>query len=229
MVTKGIWYFEDVNLFKILCPHKFAEYKANHPFKEYKKEEFVYFKEDLSTKIFLIVEGKVKVASYTPEGKEIVKAILTKGELFGELALLGEEKREEFAQVMGSPTVLCPVTTDILQDLMRKNRDLSFRIYKLIGFRIKKLERKVASLIAKDVKTRLIEFLQELAKERGRKVGDEVLVWHQFTQKDIADLIGTSRQTVTTLLNDLKEENLIYFDRKRILIRDVNKLTQVVV
>ncbi len=226
MVSQGIWHFEDVNLFNIFCPHKLAAYKATHKFKHYKKEEFVYFKEDASKKVFMVAEGKVKIGFYTDDGREVVKAILSKGEIFGELAFLGEEKRSDFAQVLENGTQLCPLSNDTMHELVRGNQDFSFKIYKLIGFRIKKLERKVESLICKDVRSRLIEFLQDLAEERGQKAGDETLIKHHFTQKDIADLIGTSRQTVTTLLNDLKDENLINFDRKRILIRDLKKLSQ---
>ena len=228
MNEQGIWFFENVNLFNIFCIHKYKEYKANHKFNDFKKGEFIYFKRDLSTKIYLIADGRVKIAYYTDDGKEVVKAILTKGEIFGELALFGEERRHDFAQSVDESTCLCPMTIEEMQNLMLANREFSFKIYKFIGYRIKKLERKIELLISKDVKTRLIEFLKDMAYEKGEKVGDETLIKHAFTQKDIADLIGTSRQTVTTLLNELKEDNLIYFDRKRILVRDLTKLSDVI-
>lgn len=223
---QGIWYFENVNVFRILCPHKYKEFKKSHTFKTYGKDEFIYFKEDVANKMFLIASGKVKIAYYTPEGKEVVKAVLSKGEVFGELALLGEDKRNDFAQASTTQTTICPISIDQMHDLMLENKELSFRIYKLIGFRIQKLERKIESLISKDVKTRLVEFIYDLAVERGRKVGEETFIENHFTQKDIADLIGTSRQTVTTLLNELKTDNLINFDRRKILVRDLDKLTK---
>ena len=81
-------------------------------------------------------------------------------------------------------------------------------------------------MISKDVKTRLIDFLNDLAEEKGRPAGEEILIEHHLTQKDIGDLIGSSRQTVTTLLNELKDSNLINFNRRQILIRDLKKLNQ---
>ncbi|MDX2302693.1 MAG: Crp/Fnr family transcriptional regulator [Microscillaceae bacterium] len=228
MGIQGIWYLEDVNLFKVFCPHKYAAFKKSHEFKNVKKEQFVYFKEDLSNKIYLIADGKVKIGFYTHDGREVVKAILSKGEIFGEMAFLGEERRTDFAQSLDDKTSLCPLNIESMHALMRDDKPFSFKIYKLIGFRIQKLERRIEALISKDVKTRLIDFLKEMAEERGKLVGDETLIEHHLTQKDIGDLIGSSRQTVTTLLNELKEINLIYFDRKRILIRDMKKLDQFV-
>jgi CRP/FNR family transcriptional regulator, cyclic AMP receptor protein len=224
MNNQSIWYFDNTNLYHLFCPHTLKDYTKTHVFVKYKKGDFIYFQKDLSTRIFLVVSGKVKISTYTQDGKEVVKAILSKGEIFGEMALLGEDYRSDFAQVTEENTELCPLDTQVMHDLMRRNRDLSFKIYKIIGFRIHKLERKVESLIAKDVKTRLIEFLKDLAQEQGQKIGFETLIRHSLTQKDIADLIGTSRQTVTTLLNELKEQNFINFDRKKILIRDLKQL-----
>ena len=94
----SIWFFEDVNLFKVLCPHKFKAYKNSHSFNAYKKKDYIYFEEDAANKIYLIEKGKVKIGYYNEDGEEVVKAILTKGELFGEKAILGELKRDEFAQ-----------------------------------------------------------------------------------------------------------------------------------
>ena len=134
---KSFWFFEDVNLFNLLCPHKFKAYKNEHDFNHYKKEDYIYFENDSSNKVYLIEKGKVKIGYYSEEGDEIVKAILTKGELFGEKAILGESKREEFAQSLDNQTSICPVGVDTMHNLMRDNQSFSFRIYKFIGFKFK--------------------------------------------------------------------------------------------
>jgi CRP-like cAMP-binding protein len=120
--------------------------------------------------------------------------------------------------------VICPLTIGELQELMFENKDLSFKILKLIGLRLMKLERKLELLVFKDARTRVIEFLKDTAAWKGQRVGFETMIPTKLTHKDIASLTGTSRQTVTTILNELKEKNLINFDRKKILIRDINNL-----
>lgn len=215
---KSLWFFEDANLFKVLCPHKFKAYKANHDFDAYKKKDYIYFEEDSANKVYLIEKGKVKIGYYNEDGSEVVKAILTRGELFGETAILGESKRQEFAQSIDNTTSICPIGVTTMHDLMRDNQTFSFKIYKIIGFKLKRLERRLQILLFKDAKTRLLEFLEELCTEYGYdcdETGDRLIV-HPYTQKDIACLIGISRPTLNTLLNELKEENVIAFTRKSI-------------
>ena len=86
------------------------------------------------------------------------------------------------------------------------------------------MERRIESLVFKDARTRIVEFLREMAEEKGQKVGFEMMIKNHLTHKDIASLTGTSRQTVTTVMNELRDENIINFDRRRILIRDMAKL-----
>ena len=82
----------------------------------------------------------------------------------------------------------------------------------------------IESLVFKDDWTRIIEFLNDTAIDKVQKVGFEIMIKIHLTHKDIASLTGTSRQTVTTVMNELREKNLINFDRRRILIRDMDKL-----
>ncbi|ARV10815.1 transcriptional regulator [Winogradskyella sp. PC-19] len=216
----SIWLFEDVNLFSLLCTHKFKAYKHNHDFDAYKKSDYIYFEEDAANKVYLIEKGKVKIGYYNEDGAEVVKAILRKGELFGEKAILGENTRDEFAQSIDNNTSICPVGVNTMHDLMRANQKFSFKIYKFIGFKFKKLERRLQLLLFKDAKTRLSEFLDELCNDYGyncEKTGDYVIK-HPYTQKGIASLIGISRPTLNTLMNDLKLQNIIDFNRREIRI-----------
>jgi len=218
---KSFWIFEDVNLFSMLCPHKFKAYKSTHAFNKYGKEDYIYFEEDSANKVYLIENGKVKIGYYTEGGEEVVKAILSKGELFGETAILGDEKRDEFAMSLEKTTSICPVGVDTMYDLMRDNRTFSFSVYKLIGFRIKRLERRLELIMFKDAETRVTEFLKELAQEYGYccpKTGDTVIK-HPYTQKDIANLIGTSRPTFNSIMNKFKEAKRIDFSRNEIRLK----------
>ena len=214
----SLWVFEDVNLFNILCPHKFKQYKSEHDFDAYRKKDYIYFEEDNANKVYLIEKGKVKIGYYSENGDEVVKAILTRGELFGEKAILGENKRDEFAQSIDNNTSICPIGVQTMHELMRDNQSFSFKVYKFIGFKFKKLERRLQLLLFKDAKTRLLEFLEELCLDYGYdcpKTGDHV-VNHPYTQKDIASLIGTSRPTLNILLNELKEDKVLDFNRSEI-------------
>jgi len=215
-----IWYLECVNLFKVICPHKYKEYNQCHVLDKYTRNDFIYFNEDASKAVYLIHSGKVKLGYYREDGTEIVKAILGKGEVFGENAFLGEGKRNEFAQALDAKTIICPVPIDTLQNLLKDNNSFSLNFYKLINFRIKKLERRLEILLFKDVKQRTIEFLSELKQDYGKKLlNGDTLIKHPYTQKEIACLIGASRPSLNIVLNELKEQEIISFARKEILIK----------
>ncbi len=219
-----LWYFEKVDLYEVLCPHKVPQMQEKHTLHHFKKNEYIYFEDEPSQYIYLIASGRVKIASYKDDGREIVKAILSQGEIFGELALAGERRRRDFAQALDDDTTVCPMSIEDLQEMMAKSKPLNLKIIKLIGLRITRLERRIESLVFKDARTRIVEFLEEMAEEKGKKVGYETMFKNHLTHKDIASLTGTSRQTVTTVLNELKERNVINFDRRRFLIRDMDLL-----
>ncbi|MBL7472528.1 Crp/Fnr family transcriptional regulator [Robertkochia sediminum] len=213
-----LWFFEGVNLFDILCPHKYENFKRSHQVRSYHRNDYVYFEQERSGKVYLVEKGKVRLGYYTEPGEEVVKAVLTRGEIFGEKALLDSQSRNEFAQVIDNETVICAVSADTLQELMRENKTFSLQVYKFIGFRFRKLERRLRLLLFKDSRTRLIEFLKELCEEYGDvcREGGFRHIRHPYTQKDMASLIGTSRPTLNVLLNELKEEGVLEFSRKEI-------------
>lgn len=221
MNTAALWYFESVDLYQILCPHKVKAMAERHTYNYFKKDQYIYFTGQPATHIYMIVNGRVRLGHYQDDGKEVINAILTTGEIFGELAIAGEETRSGFAQAMDANTTICPLSLNEMKALMKDNHQLSFKLLKLVGLRLLKLERKLELLVFKDARTRIIEFLKDTAAWKGKKVGFETMIPTRLTHKDIAALTGTSRQTVTTILNELKEKNLITFNRKQILIRDL--------
>ena len=104
------------------------------------------------------------------------------------------------------------------------NFEFNLKVVENLGKKIHKIESRLESLVFHDARTRIVEFIKENANNFGRKVGYEMLLKHSLTQQDIANFTGTSRQTVTSVLNDLRNSNQIYFKRKSILIRDLSTL-----
>lgn len=220
---ESIWYCEKTDLFSLLCPHKLKRFKQNHPFLGFKKKDFIYSENDNAEKVYLIAKGKVKIGYHEKDGTEITRAILCKGELFGEKAFLGIEKRNEFAQSIDNTTSICCVDITTMHSLMRDNKTLSLKVYKLIGTRFKKLERRIQLLLFKDTKTRLLEFLNELKEDYGYccKETGMLIIKHPYTQKDIATLIATSRPTLNILMNELKGREIIQFSRNQIVFKNL--------
>lgn len=217
------WYFENSKIFEGFTPNQLIKLANQVRIKSYKKDEYIYIPNELSDKMFLIKEGSVKVGTYSQDGRVILKSELRRGELFGEMSLTSETTRNDFAQALEELEV-CVFDLNLVEKMVEINPKLSLTITKIVGFRLRKIENKLAALMFKDAQSRIIDFLKEQADNYGSPVGTETLIWNKLTHRDIASLTATSRQTVTTVLNKLRSQNLIYFDRKRILIRDVEKL-----
>lgn len=220
----SIWCCEQTNMFSLLCPHKFKAYKKDHQIDQYDKNEYIYFEKDNAQKIYLIANGKVKTGYYAEDGTEVIKSILMKGDLFGEKAILGVSNRTEFAQSIDKSTQICPIAVNTMHDLMRDNKTLSVSIYKFLGMRFKKLERRLQLLLFKDTKTRFFEFMQDLSEEYGYDCPEtgHKIIKHPYTQSDIASLIGTSRSNLNVLMNELKELKIINFNRKEVIFLTKN-------
>lgn len=218
------WYLENFNLFQGMPKPLMMEVAQKASMKMADKEEYIYFPDEPSRSVFFLKEGKVKLGTYSQDGKELIKAVLGPGELFGELAITGEETRKDFAQALTDGVVICALDIEAMHEMMATHPGVSMRVTKLIGLRLRKTERRLNDLLFKDARQRIVGLLKEMADESGVQVGDEIMVKHQFTHKDFANLTATSRQTVTTILNELKEKDLIYTERKKFLIRDIDKL-----
>lgn len=146
------------------------------------------------------------------------------GTLLGELALSGEKKRMEYAQALHDEVEVLYVRVADFERLMHDNPRLVFAVMQYITQRLQRVEERLVRLVLQDARKRIIEFLVETAGRDGRRVGYETLIKHHLTQQDIANLTATSRQTVTSVFNDLKKMNLIHFNRNTILIRDMARL-----
>lgn len=220
MNDQALWYLENVNLF---CPQKMGEHLNGDQEKKYAKNEYIYLPEQSSDKIYFISKGRVKIGTYSKSGKEVTKAILDEGQVFGELAIIGEEKRRDFAVAM-MPSQICCVSKEDMKDLIKDHSGLSLFLMKIVGSRVLEVEQRLESLVFKDSRSRIVEYLVELVTKKGERVGYEWVIRNFITHQEIANLTATSRQTVTTVLNELRANNLLTFNRKRLLIRDLEAL-----
>jgi len=188
------------------------------------KNSYIYHPGDASEVMFILKEGRVKVGNYSADGREVIKSIVRPGEIFGEMGLAGEDKRHEFAITMKEECSFYMIYIEDLRKVMQGNPELSLRMITRIGSRIRRTESRLESIIFKDSRTRVVEFIKEMADSVGRVFGDEVLLEHFLTHQDIANLTGTSRQFVTSVLNELKRDRIIKFDRNTILVSDTKGL-----
>ncbi|MEZ4850430.1 MAG: Crp/Fnr family transcriptional regulator [Bacteroidia bacterium] len=217
-----IWYLEEVNLKECFCPINGAEDRYNkQPKRSFKKGEFIYFSDDTADRVYFIHAGAVKIAGYTEDGNEMIKAVLHPGEIFGELAVFGQETRSDYAQA-AEDTEVCVLDKDDVVGMMRDVSGFQNYLNKIMGERVIYTQKRLESLLFKDAKTRVAEYVLEQARKNGRETADGAVVLRNYlTHQEIASYTGTSRQTVTTVLNQFRDDNLLDFDRKRITVKNL--------
>ncbi len=217
-------FLKEIPLFNVLGDEDFNRLLNHAEMCTSSKYDFVYLPDEAAKKVFFLRKGCIKIGTHSSDGKEVIKSVLYPNAMFGELCLVGEDSRIDFAQSMNSHVEYCMVDAAIIKEMIQTNLKMSLKLYELIGSRLIFAERRLESLVLKDARARIIDFIKDSIDRNGQRVGFEMLIRHSLTQQDIANITGTSRQTVTSVLNDLKKSNLIYFNRKSILVRDMAKL-----
>jgi CRP/FNR family cyclic AMP-dependent transcriptional regulator len=220
-----VTYLNELSIFNALDSKDRANLAVHTTRKVIPKYTSIYEAGQPSDSIYFLVRGTVKIGRSNNDEREVIKRIMYPGSMFGELVLFGEQKRLDFAMTMNQESEIFIMDARVVERMMRHNHELALNMLNWIGRRLRHMESKLESMVFKDARARIIEFLKESAENVGRKVGYETLIKHALTQQDIANITGTSRQTVTAVLNELRNENLIHFNRRNILIRDLSKLS----
>ena len=218
------WYLRDHKLFRTLSFGQIKQLCIITGFKKAKKGEIIYFSSSDLPRIFLLKKGNIKIVSVDEDGNETIKDIIQKGDLFGELTLETDHQSEEYAKVLSDDVAICSFLMSDFEDLLLRNPSLALSYTKFVGLKMKRIRNSYSNLISKDAKTRMHQFLKDWAEKEGNKEGNKVTMENYLTQNDIAQIICTSRQTATQLLNEMEERGMIQYNRKEIIITDISKL-----
>ena len=214
------------DLWSHLSDQEYIDLDLIHNFIETPKGNYVYFVAFNHNKLYFLKEGYIRIGYIDDEGNEIVKEIIQRGEIFGQITLERENLHGEFAQAYKADVSICAFTIPDFHRLLQSRPELALKYSKLVGHKVRHIENRLINLLNKDVKTRLVNFLYQLVQLQSseRKISSVLCLPNYLTHEDIAQLIGSSRQTVTTLINELVTEGLLQYNRRQICITDVNKI-----
>lgn len=212
------WYFKNFFFFDMIEEEAYRQLEVRSEFLKCEKDSFVYLPGENDDTVYFLKKGYIKLGAYDDGGREVILNVLQPGDIFGSIARPQGMPTREFAQAMSDVSV-CHVNVQRFQELLNTRPDLSVQVIKTVGERMNKMERKLISLAFRDARTRVIEFLREFATDYGRVRGAEIHIDNFLTHQDMANLTATSRQLVSTLLNELKEAGQIDYDRKHITLK----------
>ncbi len=170
--------------------------------------------------LFILKEGRVQLYRISPEGKKLVIATLGPHTLFGEMALLGTKMHNTFAEAV-EDCLICVMSRTDLERLILNRPQVALRILDITGKRLREVEERLENMAFKGIPARLASLLLRLSADQQ----SETITG--LTHQDLAESVGTYRETATQVLNDLKGQGLIEIGRKRITILDMDGLTEV--
>lgn len=213
-----------------LSDEEYEELNIAHHFIEAKKGDYIYFDSHHLNKLYFVKDGYIKIGYIDESGNEIIKEIIKDGEIFGQFSLERNNLNGEFARAYKRDVSLCAFSIEDFEQLLKKRPDLAIKYSKQVGEKLRRAEFRLITMLNKDVRSRLLAFFYHLAIMDGYDGSTPSWMIENFmTHDDIGKLIGSSRQTVTTFINQLEEEGLIKINRKKILIPDVKKVQELVV
>lgn len=213
-------YLSELTVFQDLSPREMEELNRITTMSTVSKGRVFYRPEEPGEVMFILKEGRVQLYRISPEGKKLVITTLGPHTLFGEMALLGTKMHNTFAEAVDN-CLICVMSRPDLERLILNKPQVALRILEITGKRLRQAEERLENMAFKGIPARLASLLLRLSEEQ------ESNVITGLTHQDLAESVGTYRETATQVLNDLKSQGLIEIGRKRITILDVEGLEDV--
>lgn len=208
-----------VPLFASLSDDKLEMIAALTAKKNYTKENVIFFEEDEGDSFFIINEGHVKVAKFSDEGKEFILSMLGPGDFFGDMSLLDSEPRSATVIALENTQVTIIRRSDF-HAALREYPSIAIELLSEISKRLREANRKIGNLALLDVYGRLARTLIDFARSEGMTRNDGRISFKRPTHQAIANMIGTSRETVTRTLGDLHRRGYLELSGKEIILND---------
>ncbi|MBD0259914.1 MAG: Crp/Fnr family transcriptional regulator [Cytophagales bacterium] len=219
METIKYWYLRNHELFTQMNEAEIKGLCVISGFKRAQKNEVIYFTHETVKRIYLLKKGVIKIVASDEAGNEVTKEVMQPGDLFGEITLSHQVSREsEYAKAITDEVIICSFTLDDFEKVLEMNPAISLKYTRRVGDKLKALENRYTDLIFKDVRTRVVEFLKHYAQANGKLENNQLVVKNYLTHQDLASLTGATRQTVTSILNQLEKENKLLYSRSQITI-----------
>lgn len=215
--------FSQIPPFSDLNQDEFDHVQAITMKRAYQKKEFVFMEGEQKEAVFFIQSGAVKTFKVDKNGNEQIINLLHDGEMFPHIGFFDESPYPATAEVIQDTELLVIPIRDF-EELMLKHPQIAVKMLKIMSEKISTLTERIQTFISQDVHYRVVFTLIRLALESGKQKSNKIFITIPITNQDFANMIGSSRETVNRILNQLKKENLIDFDRNGIQINDINQL-----
>jgi len=220
-------HLKDVDIFQDLSPEEIDALGKRAPMQTVEGGTIFYSPEERSEVLFILKAGRVRIYRLSADGKALTTAIIESGTIFGEMAILGQGMHDSYAEAL-TPCVLCLMSREDVKRLLLGDPRIALRVTETMGRRLLEAERRLSDFAFKSLPERIATVLVTLAEREpqrfsmwpGRVSRAEV----RFTHEQLAEMVGTHRETATKVLNDWREQGLIELKRGKVVLVDLEAL-----
>jgi CRP-like cAMP-binding protein len=181
--------------------------------------------DDDDERLYVIKRGRVRLYRLTPDGKQLTLELLDKGRIVGRMAWLGQQLTDAYAEAI-EDALICSFTPRELQRLIDRFPSVGVNIIRYLSGRLAASEREREVMAFRSVEQRLAARLVELSERFGQPTEDGVAIDVRLTQQELADMIGTSRETLATTVASLRERRVIDMHNQRVVILDLPRVRE---
>ena len=190
--------------------------------KHFENGNYIFLEDSEGEQCFFVLEGSVKVTRLSKDGREVILAMLNEGDFFGEMSLLDGESRSANVIALEKTKVLTLDRNDFIA-VVNDYPQIAVQLLKELARRLRKSDRQIASLSLSDAEKRIALCIIRFADEQGVIQNGKVSIPKTPIQQDIANMAGTSRETVSRALGLLEKEDLIERNGRELIILDYKK------
>lgn len=212
-----LWYLSQISLFDALSMEELKEIEKMTPMTTIKRGELIQSPDSSREGLYLLKEGKLKLYKINPDGKQFIVSILGSGNVFGEMDSFSLGTSDTFIETMDE-TILCSLGKEQFEQFLVDRPHLTVRIMKELSRLLKERDAMLAQFALNNVRDRILHLLKTLAEKFGAPEGEYYKIDIPLSHQEIANMIGSTRETVTMALNALSKDGVIKTGRMSVYV-----------
>jgi len=222
-VESNISYLKKIPIFSHLTEEELKKVDEITKVRKYRKNMIIFIEGEYGNELYFIKKGSVKISKLLEDGSEKILHFLKEGDIFAEVLLLGGGEYPATAEAIEDAEIGI-IENELLEELLRKNGEITLKILKVMAERLRRAQYHIRDLALRDAYGRLTSVLLDLGEEYGEKTQRGVKISLKLSQQQLANLVGTSRETVARILGVWRKEGIIKVNNQFIEILDINRL-----
>lgn len=226
MAMDNIELLKQIPLFADMPEEQLRSLQETLDRRTYRKGQIILHQGEAGDSLFVVVSGRVRIYTLSPEGHELSVWICDAGDFFGEMALLNGEPRSAYAEAMQRTEVLM-LHRQAFRDFLLANPLAAIYTIETLSRRLRRTTESAEDLVSLNVTQRIARKLLELTERYGVDQEDGVLIDLDLSQEAIATLVGTTRESANRALSGLRDQGIVQVDRVRIWVLDPKKLEEI--